>query len=193
MLRLINSISLLIGGSGLNLTNDDDCLVYMFNKCDGATIYIMSLQNHYTYMYRSNTPNNVRNLQLGILCYPFLCKQEKLLTDIWATIWNTILVMTNYLEFVLLEPNACTYSLQIRKLIVPYMYMLFIKFILFCKISCRPLPEELVKYAQGDTHYLLYIYDKLRQELIDRGNDQNNLLLSVLQRSKDICTKVMWK
>ncbi len=26
----------------------------------------------------------------------------------------------------------------------------------------RPLPEEMLKYAREDTHYLLFIYDKLR-------------------------------
>jgi len=26
----------------------------------------------------------------------------------------------------------------------------------------RPLPEEMLKYAREDTHYLLHIYDKLR-------------------------------
>ena len=31
--------------------------------------------------------------------------------------------------------------------------------------TCRPLPEELCRYAQEDTHYLLYIYDCLKNEL----------------------------
>ena len=26
----------------------------------------------------------------------------------------------------------------------------------------RPLPEELLQYARADTHYLLYIYDRLK-------------------------------
>ena len=56
--------------------------------------------------------------------------------------------------------------------------------------TCRPLPEELCRYAQKDTHYLLYIYDCLKNELIERGNDQTNLLLSVLQRSTQLCLKV---
>jgi len=45
---------------------------------------------------------------------------------------------------------------------------------------CRPLPEELLNYAREDTHYLLYIYDMMRNSLLDRGNQQKNLLLSVL-------------
>ncbi|XP_048746314.1 exosome component 10-like isoform X2 [Ostrea edulis] len=57
----------------------------------------------------------------------------------------------------------------------------------------RPLPAELIKYAREDTHYLLYIYHRIKQELIARGNDQKNLLMSVLQRSNDICAKVYKK
>ena len=30
----------------------------------------------------------------------------------------------------------------------------------------RPLSEEMLKYAREDTHYLLYVYDMLRLELI---------------------------
>lgn len=54
----------------------------------------------------------------------------------------------------------------------------------------RPLPAELMKYAREDTHYLTYIYQRMKQELLARGNDQKNLLLSVLQRSTEICAKV---
>ena len=47
----------------------------------------------------------------------------------------------------------------------------------------------MIKYAREDTHYLLYIYDRMRNELIRRGNQQLNLLHSVLNRSRDICLK----
>ncbi|KAL5015456.1 hypothetical protein ScPMuIL_009726 [Solemya velum] len=57
----------------------------------------------------------------------------------------------------------------------------------------RPLPKELVKYAREDTHYLLYVYDRMRNELIDKGNEQRNLLLSVVQRSTQLCAKVYKK
>ncbi|OCT70254.1 hypothetical protein XELAEV_18037175mg [Xenopus laevis] len=56
----------------------------------------------------------------------------------------------------------------------------------------RPLPEEMiayVAYARVDTHYLLYIYDKMRIALLDAANGQQNLLQLVWQRSKDICLK----
>ncbi|XP_013416312.1 exosome component 10-like [Lingula anatina] len=57
----------------------------------------------------------------------------------------------------------------------------------------RPLPDELIKYAREDTHYLLYIYERMKKELIERGNNLNNLLLSVIERSKHICQKTYQK
>ena len=47
----------------------------------------------------------------------------------------------------------------------------------------------MIKYAREDTHYLLYVYDRMKNELIRRGNKQLNLLHNVLNRSKDICLK----
>lgn len=32
----------------------------------------------------------------------------------------------------------------------------------------RPLPDDMFQYARSDTHYLLYIYDRLRTELADK-------------------------
>lgn len=46
-----------------------------------------------------------------------------------------------------------------------------------------------MKYAREDTHYLLYIYDCLRNELITRGNQSNNMILAVLNRSRELCLK----
>ncbi len=54
----------------------------------------------------------------------------------------------------------------------------------------RPLPAELIKYAREDTHYLLYIYDKMKNELLEQGNQQKNLLLSTIQRSTQLCGRV---
>jgi len=34
----------------------------------------------------------------------------------------------------------------------------------------RPLPEELLDYARSDTHFLLYVFDKLRNELIEKSD-----------------------
>ncbi|XP_075046293.1 exosome complex component 10 isoform X2 [Mixophyes fleayi] len=53
----------------------------------------------------------------------------------------------------------------------------------------RPLPEEMINYAQADTHYLLHIYDKMRTALLDAANGQKNLVQLVWQRSKEICLK----
>uniref|UniRef100_A0A7M4FTQ0 Exosome complex component 10 n=1 Tax=Crocodylus porosus TaxID=8502 RepID=A0A7M4FTQ0_CROPO len=53
----------------------------------------------------------------------------------------------------------------------------------------RPLPEEMLHYARDDTHYLLYIYDKLREELWNKGNGKPTQLQVVWQRSRDICLK----
>ncbi|XP_067005258.2 exosome complex component 10 homolog [Anabrus simplex] len=53
----------------------------------------------------------------------------------------------------------------------------------------RPLPEELMNYAREDTHYLLYIYDVMKNALLDAANGKKNLLLSVIQRSTELCKK----
>jgi exosome complex exonuclease RRP6 len=39
----------------------------------------------------------------------------------------------------------------------------------------RPLTDEMLRYAREDTHYLLYIYDVIRQELISKGLQKNEL------------------
>eukprot|EP00095_Tigriopus_kingsejongensis_P003605 snap_masked-scaffold1570_size35393-processed-gene-0.9 protein:Tk03605 transcript:snap_masked-scaffold1570_size35393-processed-gene-0.9-mRNA-1 annotation:"exosome component 10" len=45
----------------------------------------------------------------------------------------------------------------------------------------RPLPEEMLSYARTDTRYLIYIYRMMKNELLDKGNDQQNLLRATLQ------------
>lgn len=57
----------------------------------------------------------------------------------------------------------------------------------------RPLPEELMKYAREDTHYLLYIKDLLKNELIELANGQNNILRTVYDMSTDICKRTYVK
>ncbi|KAG4439376.1 hypothetical protein IFR05_005125 [Cadophora sp. M221] len=52
----------------------------------------------------------------------------------------------------------------------------------------RPLPEEMFFYARADTHFLLYIFDNMRNELIDRSNPEipdENRLETTLQKSKE--------
>ncbi|KAB5567687.1 hypothetical protein PHYPO_G00235740 [Pangasianodon hypophthalmus] len=57
----------------------------------------------------------------------------------------------------------------------------------------RPLPEEMIKYAQADTHYLLYVYDRLRADLFDAANGQSSLVQLVWSKSKDLCLKKYMK
>ncbi|NWJ02301.1 EXOSX protein, partial [Crypturellus undulatus] len=57
----------------------------------------------------------------------------------------------------------------------------------------RPLPEEMIQYARDDTHYLLHIYDKVREALWERANEQPTQQQIVWQRSRDICLKQYMK
>lgn len=55
-------------------------------------------------------------------------------------------------------------------------------------LSNRPLPEEMFKYARSDTHFLLYVYDNMRNELIDKSNTSQecgDLIQDVMNRSKE--------
>lgn len=53
----------------------------------------------------------------------------------------------------------------------------------------RPLPENLLKYAQQDTHYLLYIYDCITNDLLKASNEQPTLVKGVFHDSKILCLK----
>lgn len=58
----------------------------------------------------------------------------------------------------------------------------------------RPLPLPMLQYARADTHYLLYIYDRLRNDLLARGGPGNkntgvDLLKNVYARGREICLK----
>lgn len=58
----------------------------------------------------------------------------------------------------------------------------------------RPLPLPMLQYARADTHYLLYIYDRLRNDLLARGGSNNkstgiDLLKNVYARGREICLK----
>ncbi|RMZ75040.1 hypothetical protein DV737_g5504, partial [Chaetothyriales sp. CBS 132003] len=48
----------------------------------------------------------------------------------------------------------------------------------------RPLPAELIDYARSDTHYLLNVYDQLRNLLIENSTPGNDLIDYVLKNSK---------
>ena len=49
----------------------------------------------------------------------------------------------------------------------------------------RPLPQEMLDYARSDTHFLLYCYDKVRNELIARSTPDIDLVGEVLSNSKE--------
>ncbi|KAI8963573.1 ribonuclease H-like domain-containing protein [Daldinia sp. FL1419] len=51
----------------------------------------------------------------------------------------------------------------------------------------RPIPDEMFYYARSDTHYLLYIYDMMRNELLQQTSQESesNLMNQVLQKSKE--------
>uniref|UniRef100_A0A182XVE5 Exosome complex component 10 homolog n=2 Tax=Anopheles stephensi TaxID=30069 RepID=A0A182XVE5_ANOST len=48
----------------------------------------------------------------------------------------------------------------------------------------RPIPDNFIQYARKDTHYLLYIYDRMKNELLDKGE---GLLQTVYDKSTFIC------
>ncbi|KAK8088407.1 Exosome complex exonuclease [Apiospora hydei] len=52
----------------------------------------------------------------------------------------------------------------------------------------RPIPEEMFYYARSDTHFLLYIFDLIRNELLARSNRNNpeeDYMTHVLEKSKE--------
>ena len=57
----------------------------------------------------------------------------------------------------------------------------------------RPLPNEMLDYARSDTHFLLYIYDCMRNELLDKTakktteGQERDCIDDVLQSSKEYC------
>lgn len=44
----------------------------------------------------------------------------------------------------------------------------------------------MINYARADTHYLLYVFDKMRNALLEKGPE---LMQAVLDRSRVICQK----
>jgi hypothetical protein len=59
---------------------------------------------------------------------------------------------------------TCRLAHQVRRLALPQR-------ILACSLHLtRPLPEEMLHYARADTHFLLHIYDQLRNALLEHSN-----------------------
>lgn len=59
----------------------------------------------------------------------------------------------------------------------------------------RPLPEDMLKYAWEDTHYLLYIYDCLRKDLLAAAVNQppQTFLITVWKWSQALALTVYEK
>ena len=58
----------------------------------------------------------------------------------------------------------------------------------------RPLSKDMINYARGDTHYLLYIYDILKKNLIEKSlsydeNDPFKLFFETIKQSNEIAMK----
>ena len=72
-------------------------------------------------------------------------------------------------------------------------------------MSGRPLPEEMLLYARSDTHFLLFIYDNLRNALLDRARTspfetlspssdaEHTLIHEVLARSETTTLRIYEK
>ncbi|XP_030517572.1 protein RRP6-like 2 [Rhodamnia argentea] len=57
----------------------------------------------------------------------------------------------------------------------------------------RPLPTEMIRYAREDTHYLLHIYDVMRNELLALSGNSDGALVEVYKRSYDLCMQLYEK
>ncbi|CAK8533025.1 unnamed protein product [Lathyrus sativus] len=77
----------------------------------------------------------------------------------------------------------------------------------FCEVSAnkeyqnaewrlRPIPDEMLRYAREDTHYLLYIYDSMRINLASlpkAPESSDSPLVEVYKRSYDVCMQLYEK
>ncbi|KAI8979910.1 ribonuclease H-like domain-containing protein [Pilobolus umbonatus] len=53
----------------------------------------------------------------------------------------------------------------------------------------RPIPEEMLTYARSDTHFLLYIYDHLRNELLSLPSQSVSPMKICLDKSSSVSLK----
>ena len=45
----------------------------------------------------------------------------------------------------------------------------------------------MIEYARSDTHHLMDIYHCMKEELLDKGNEQKNLLQAAYSQSNTLC------
>ena len=65
----------------------------------------------------------------------------------------------------------------------------------------RPIPADMLMYARQDTHYLLYVFDRMRNELVEKSrlmpsatvHDAPAKLVDTWQRSRSISLRVYEK
>ncbi|XP_074568473.1 protein RRP6-like 1 [Curcuma longa] len=57
----------------------------------------------------------------------------------------------------------------------------------------RPIPDEMLKYAREDTHYLFFIYDQMKRRLLAESSDDNDLLLEVYKHTGEISMQLYEK
>ncbi|CAA7394758.1 unnamed protein product [Spirodela intermedia] len=61
----------------------------------------------------------------------------------------------------------------------------------------RPIPDDMLKYAREDTHYLLFMYDIMKRRLLSAESSNpdlaHSLLAEVYRRSSDICRQLYEK
>ncbi|ALC46341.1 Rrp6 [Drosophila busckii] len=53
----------------------------------------------------------------------------------------------------------------------------------------RPLPQQLIDYARQDTHYLIYVYERMTNDLLQVEQGQPQQLRLVYALSADVCKK----
>ncbi|KAH8310716.1 hypothetical protein KR044_002721, partial [Drosophila immigrans] len=53
----------------------------------------------------------------------------------------------------------------------------------------RPLPQQLIDYARQDTHYLIYVFERMTNDLLQADQGQEQSLRMVYQMSTEVCKK----
>lgn len=92
------------------------------------------------------------------------------------------------------DTHIAAKALQFAKLSLAYLLFYYCEKVMdktfqLADWRLRPLPDELITYARLDTRYLIYIYERINNDLLDACNGRVYLLRSVYQQSKDICLK----
>lgn len=57
----------------------------------------------------------------------------------------------------------------------------------------RPLPQEMLAYARSDTHYLPYIWDRIRNDLLNQGSRGYSFMRQILESSTRRCQSLYAK